>query len=549
MINDIKISTKLFVLVFFMSIAIIGTGLYGISTLRKMDSSFEHFYKNRMIPLHHLKVISDMYSINIVTTIHQLKNKTLSFREGKRNIARAQDMIEQNWKAYEGSALISEEKKEVEHVKEQLENSYELLETLKSIAEREDMEALSGFSIQDFYPQIDPIAKEISELSALQLSFADKEYNEAARLYEDTRKQSYSLIIAGVLIATIISILIARSIHQNIKNASNIIHRLSEGDLTVKMEVAQKDEIGLLLQDLKGMIDKFKNIITYVNSASDNIVAASHELSSSYQMMSEGATEKAAATEQVSSSMEEMVANVQNNTENAQQTEKIAIKASGDALEGNEAVTKAVGSMKLIATKITIISDIARQTNILALNAAVEAARAGEQGRGFAVVAAEVRKLAEKSQLAANEINELSQSSVGVAERSGTLLGQIVPSIQQTARLVEEICASSVEQNLGVGQINNAMQQLNQITQQNAATSEEIAASAEELSSQAEQLKEMVSFFKLEDGIKQRMAAPKIASAPRFRNNALKVSGSSAKYKSNGISLNMDELDNEYEKF
>ncbi|WP_207531963.1 methyl-accepting chemotaxis protein [Desertivirga arenae] len=549
MINNIKISTKLFILVFFMSIAIIGTGLYGVNNLRKMDAAFEQFYKKRMIPLNQLKVISDMYSINIVTTIHKLKNKTLSFKEGKRNIARAQDVIEQNWKAYEANALISDEKKEVEHVKEQLANSYELLETLKAITEREDMEALSDFSIQEFYPQVDPMAEEMSELSALQLSYADKEYAEATTLYEETRTQSYSLILAGVLIATVISILIARSIHQNIKNASSIIHLLSEGDLTVNMEVSHKDEIGLLLHELKGMIDKFKNIITYVNSASDNIVAASQELSSSSQMMSEGATEQAAATEQVSSSMEEMVANVQNNTENAQQTEKIAVKASADALEGNEAVTKAVGSMKVIASKITVITDIARQTNILALNAAVEAARAGEQGRGFAVVAAEVRKLAEKSQLAANEINELSQSSVGVAERSGILLSQIVPSIQHTTRLVEEICASSVEQNLGVGQINNAMQQLNQVTQQNAATSEEIAASAEELSSQAEQLKEMVSFFKLEDGMTQKYTAPKLSTSPPFRNNVIKSAGSLVRQRSNGISLNMDELDNEYEKF
>jgi len=549
MIRDIKISTKLFFLVFCMSVAIIGTGFYGVGNLRKMDLSFEQLYRNRVIPINHLKVISDMYSINIVTAIHQMKNKTLNFRDGKRNIAKAQEVINQNWKSYKASMVITDEKQQFEHVEELLANSYDLLESLKGIVEREDMKALGDFTIQEFYPQVDPMAKEISQLSALQLAQADKEFNEAAELYDQTRDQSWILIISGVLVATCVSVLIARSIHKNIANASEIIHKLSEGDLTIDMEVENTDEVGKLLSDVKRMIDKFKDIIVYVNSASDNIVAASHELSSSSQQMSEGATEQAAATEQVSSSMEEMVANVQQNTENAQQTEKIAIKASGDASEGNEAVGRAVGSMKLIANKISIISDIARQTNILALNAAVEAARAGEQGRGFAVVAAEVRKLAEKSQMAASEINELSQTSVGVAERSGVLLGQIVPSIQQTARLVEEICASSVEQNLGVGQINNAMQQLNQITQQNAATSEQMAASAEELSSQAEQLKEIVSFFKLDKVISQRIVSPKLAVQPRGRFNGSKTQASVAKYKSNGINLNMDELDNEYERF
>ena len=244
------------------------------------------------------------------------------------------------------------------------------------------------------------------------------------------------------------------------------------------------------------------------------------------------------------------MASVQQNTNNAHQTEKIAIKASTDALDGSVAVNEAVSSMKLIAEKITIISDIARQTNILALNAAVEAARAGDQGRGFAVVAAEVRKLAEKSQVAATEINELSKSSVTIAEKSGRLLGEIVPNIQHTAKLVEEINASSSEQNLGAGQINSALQQLNQVTQQNAATSEEMAASAEELSSQADQLKEIISFFRFESGSKYKASIAQPNPLPRPRRNTPQISHL-PKYKSssNGVSLNMDSLDADYEKF
>jgi methyl-accepting chemotaxis protein len=211
--------------------------------------------------------------------------------------------------------------------------------------------------------------------------------------------------------------------------------------------------------------------------------------------MAQGSNEQAASAEEVSSSMEEMVANIQQNTDYAQETEKIAISSAKDVDEGSSAVNHTTRSMREIADKITIISEIARQTNILALNAAVEAARAGEHGKGFAVVAQEVRKLAEKSQTSAAEIDQLSKSSVSVAVNSEKLLRDIVPNIQKTAQLVQEISSSSMEQNSGAEQINKAIQQLNQVIQQNATTSEEMATASVELSRQAEDLIGMVGYF------------------------------------------------------
>ncbi|MEO8766556.1 MAG: methyl-accepting chemotaxis protein [Ginsengibacter sp.] len=562
MIKDIKISTKLFILVFLTSLIILIIGIYGLTNLNTVNNSLESVYKDRVIPLKQLKVISDMYAVDIVNATHKMRNSNIDFKTGRRYIKKAKAAIESNWNTYLQSDIDPEEKKSADEIQELMKNSDESLTTLEAITEKEDTAALAKFATKELYPQIDPITTKINELIDIQLLVADREYKKGDQVYAQARLHCYLLITIGVLIALTISILIVRSIHKAIKNASIVVSKLSEGDLTVEIDATNKDEIGNLLADLKKMLSKFKNVISYVSAASDNIVAASQELSSSSQQMSEGATEQAAATEEVSSSMEEMVANVQHNTDNAQQTEKIALKASEDALEGSVAVNQAGMSMKSIATKISIISDIARQTNILALNAAVEAARAGEQGRGFAVVAAEVRKLAEKSQLAAIEINELSQSSVGIAEKSGKLLEQIVPNIQHTAKLVQEISASSIEQNLGAGQINNALQQLNQVTQQNAATSEEMAASAEELSSQADQLKEIISFFRFDDHGKYKPAVAENNYAPHknghhlpHKNGTARTNKPGGTFKkngtsiTNGVNLNMDVLDDEYEKF
>jgi methyl-accepting chemotaxis protein len=219
-------------------------------------------------------------------------------------------------------------------------------------------------------------------------------------------------------------------------------------------------------------------------------------MSQGSQQLSERTNEQASSVEEVSSSMEEMVSSIQQNTDNARETEKISNLASVGGKKGKESVDVAINSMMQIAQKIGVITDIAFQTNILALNAAVEAARAGEHGKGFAVVAAEVRKLAERSKIAADEISKFSTYSVSTAETAGKELQAIVPQIEKTAQLVQEIAAASVEQNGGADQVNNAIQQLNQLTQHNASLAEEIASSAEELLSQAQQLKEMVAYFK-----------------------------------------------------
>ncbi len=290
---------------------------------------------------------------------------------------------------------------------------------------------------------------------------------------------------------------------ENLKGTAMMAEEIAQGDLTVEVNIlSDKDTLG---KALSSMVEKLARVVSEVKVAADNVASGSQQLSSSSEEMSQGATEQASSAEEASSSVEEMASNIRQNADNAQQTEKIAIKSASDAKEGGGAVNETLTAMREIAEKITIIEEIARSTDLLALNAAIEAARAGEHGKGFAVVASEVRKLAERSQTAAGEISKLSSSSVAVAESAGDMLTRLVPDIQKTAELVQEISAASNEQSTGAEQINKAIQQLDQVIQQNASVSEEIASTSEQLAAQAEQLQESVSFFSVHKDVEANM--------------------------------------------
>ncbi len=332
------------------------------------------------------------------------------------------------------------------------------------------------------------------------------------KVTSEVKKASMDQLIEDIIIAVIISlavlslttaasILFGRRIGAAIKSASDHAELVAAGNLSVMVSdihTKRKDEIGTLMVSMQTMSARLLQVIREVNTAMQNLSRASSEVSNTAQALSQGSNAQAASVEETLATVEDMLKSIEKNSSDAGLTDSMAASAAKQAIAGSEAVKETVAAMRSIAEKVGIIDSIAYQTNLLALNAAIEAARAGEHGKGFAVVASEVRKLAEHSQVASQEIGKLALISVGKSEIAGKLLDEIVPSINNTSELVNRIAAGSKNQEAGAGKVNHAMDHLNSITQQNASASEELAATSEDMSSQAEQLQKMMGFFKID---------------------------------------------------
>jgi methyl-accepting chemotaxis protein len=320
----------------------------------------------------------------------------------------------------------------------------------------------------------------------------------------DIRNQLFTLFMLILIVTSVaiglfifVNYFFSKTITSGLKKGVDFANQLALGDLTTQIELDQKDEVGELAQSLNIMVLKLRETLSGILTSSESIASASLQMSSTSTEMSQGAAEQASTIEEVSSTMEELAAMIQNSADNAKETEQISTKSRDSINQVVLAASEAIKSSQIISEKISVINEIAFQTNILALNAAVEAARAGDHGRGFAVVAAEVRRLADDSKMAAEEIMKLSAASRVASEVAGKHMMALLPEIQKTTDLVQEISMSTMQQSLGVSQVNDSVQQMNHVAQQNAAASEEMAAGAEELSAQAEHLNDLVSFFKI----------------------------------------------------
>lgn len=499
----------------------------------------------------------------------------------EKKIAELQRTLEENEVAYK--ALISTEEGM------QLFNDYKkawadylvINENIMKVSREKNAaatEALMKSSLQPY----DKVLSILNKAILLNNKGGNAEFGVSKKEYSTSVIIIVSILALVIMLAIIIGLFISGTIARGVKKVQEGAQKLAIGDLTFDIEVDSRDEIGLLMADfrrlkeanlmivenakkvangdltvtlskrsendelmmaLSNMVERLSEIVVRISESAENVSIGSGQLSSTSAEIAQGANEQASSAEEISSSIEEMASTIQQNTDNAVQTDKVAKTTAEGIMDVSNSSQKSLEAIRTIAEKIKVINDIAEKTDILAINAAIEAARAGEHGKGFAVVAAEVRKLAETSQKAAIEINNISSSSLKVTEVSGEQLKTIIPDIQRTALLVQEIAAASLEQNSGVNQITKAIEQLSQVTQQNSAAAEEMSSTSEELSSQAETLKEIISFFTTGKQVKRETVST-------TRNYKKPIYTSHKKVPTKGIRIFDNEMpDQDFENF
>jgi len=554
MFGNMKIRDRLVMLLLALTLPMLLITYFGDRGMNLIQERLGVVYEHRTLPLVTLNGVTDAFGRVRTNSVLLMAAPTDEVRQEALKFGKeARDALQHDWQDYHATIVTPEGRRLADAAWAAIQSYLGTVDTSERMAGTADKSRLPQLMATEWRDSFLQATKALNEVVQYQARMADEEYKSAGEQYTATRTQNLALAAVALIAGIILAVLIIQSITKPITIIVASLMAMAKLNLTVEIEGHErKDEIGTMARAMKAMLDALITVVHDLMAASQNVAAGSEQLSASADTLSQGANEQASATEEASASMEEMAANIKQNAENAAATEKIARQSSADAQASGDAVRQAVKAMQTIAEKIVIVQEIARQTDLLALNAAVEAARAGEHGRGFAVVASEVRKLAERSQAAATEISGLSSQTVDAAANAGNMLTKLVPDIQRTAELVEEITAACREQDIGASQVNLAIQQLDKVTQQNAAAAEETSATSVELASQAEQLQTTIGYFTLDtraQPLQPRQPPARAKPSRKAVPPAAKAKPAARATNGKGFTLEMDNEDGDFQRY